>query len=667
MKPFYKAFLFCTLLIQAETVLSQALVNNPCPLPFPAGAEITPNSPCANVTTAGLTPLYNPGWCNAGAQDDGWAWFTGNGAVATITYTTTIGDPVLHVFSASAPCNITQQGCADANVLGGNETVVIPTLAGTVYLIRIQNWNSNTTTTGCLGVTTPPPPPGADYTAPVFGINGEKVGACLVTDCGPFSFADNGDLSGNYSNNVGGTYNAQNATYRVFCPDMAGQCMNVQFNSFSLENGWDYLWVRNGPTEYSPNFTSAPTVNPGFGAIYANALTGSPTTPFSFQSTDASGCLTFAFLSDGTGTAAGWDATLTCVPCAGGPNGTDNNDCANLTPLCSASSVSGNSTGPGIAAEGCNGTDCPSGGENHSNWYEIQIAPGGTGTLDITMTPTIPTDDYDFAIYGPNVTCGALGSPIRCTDSGNQGTTGLVFGAGDNIEDVNGDSFVEQMNVLAGESYIIVVDEWSSSSGTGYNLSFGGTANLDCTLLPIELTEFGAEYVPNEDVVDIVWKTESERKNDYFIVERSSNGIDFEEIAKVEGVGNTEYESQYFTVDTDPLVGVNYYRLTQFDTDGAWETSDMTAVNILADHYDVISVAPNPTTGATRVVFNCYDKSRSILKIFDNAGNVIEEVEIDCQPGANHAEIDLSSQPDGIYIITLNTNHKSYSDKIIKN
>ncbi len=531
------------------------------------------------------------------------------------------------------------------------------------FSVNVAGWDATISCSAC--------PATADYLQPTAFINNEKVGACLVTDCGPFSYADNGNLSGNYSNNVPGIYSPQNAIYRVFCPDLAGNCMQVTFNSFNTEANFDYLWVRNGPTEYSPNFTAAPMSTtvwpspPGI-AAYDNALHGdlSGSVPFSFQSTDASGCISFAFLSDGSVNGPGWDATVQCIPCAGGPNGTDNNDCVRLTPLCSGTAVPSNASGPGIVAEGCTGTACPAGGENHSNWFTFQAFT--TGTVNVTMTPATITDDYDFAIYGPNVTCTTLGSPIRCTDSGVQGTTGLTGAAGDNTEDVNGDSFLQTMNVIAGETYILVVDEWSANAGSGYTLSFGGTASLDCTILPIELVDFGAEYVPNEDVVDLFWTTATERNNDYFLVERSTNGIDFAPLTSVDGVGNTEYETKYYTADNDPEIGVNYYRLKQYDIDGEWEYSDVISVNILADYYDVISVSPNPTTGSTQIVFNCYDKSQSILKVFDGAGNILEQKTIDCQPGSNHAELDLSSLSDGVYMITLNTNYKSYSHKIVK-
>lgn len=497
----------------------------------------------------------------------------------------------------------------------------------------------------------------AQYTHPTVGINSEFVGACLVSTCGPSTYTDNGGTFGNYTNNI-------NQIYRVFCPNTAGNCMRVTFTSFNVEAGWDFLLVKNGPTQNSPDFTTFPASPTSYGGI--TGLNGDLTfaTPFSYTSTDPSGCLTFRFYSDFTVNRPGWVSTLSCVPCATGPNGTDNNDCIRMTPLCSAAAVSGNASGPGIIAEGCTGSACPAGGENHTSWYTFTAQT--TGTLNIMITPTDPTDDYDFAIFGPNVSCGALGAPIRCTDSGTTGSTGLTGAAGDFTEDVTGDSFLQTMNVVAGQSYILVVDEWSPNAGSGYNLTFSGTASLDCTILPVELAEFDVTYAADYDVVDIAWTTESERDNDYFAVERSSDGTHFEEIARTNSTGNTTNETKYYAMDEDPFVGINYYRLRQVDINGDEHYSELKSINILDDFYDILSVIPNPTNDRSEIIFNTYTNENADLKMYNARGALIEHASISCQAGGNRMEIDLSGQEDGIYMLIITTHDKTHTAKIIK-
>lgn len=511
--------------------------------------------------------------------------------------------------------------------------------------------------------------PTPDYTHPTTGINNEKVGACLVNDCGPATYTDNGGFTNNFSNNIQttGGYSPQNAIYRVFCPDEAGSCLRVTFNEFNTPEVWDLMWVRNGPTEYSPVFTSSPMQASPWGGVYSSALYGNlnSQTPFSFTSTDASGCLTFNFLSDGGGLASGWSAVLECVPCAGGPNGTDPNDCDRLIPLCSDATVSGNATGPGLDSDGCTPGICPAGGENHTIWYKILAQT--SGTIDITITPTDPNDDYDFAIYGPNVTCDALGSPLRCTDSGNTGTTGTSSSAGDNTEDVFGDKYVQTLNANAGESFIIVVDEWTTNtSSTGFSLSFGGTADLDCAILPVELVEFNATYQPIENVVDIHWITDSEFNTDYFEVQKSTDGEHFEVINTVDAQGFTNYQTQYVTIDENPFPGINYFRLKQFDRDGAFKFSDLRSVNILDDENDLMSVFPNPSEGLTEIIFNCYSSQEAEISIKSLDGKVVMSNSMESKPGANRIEFDSNVLSNGLYIIEVRTKHKTFVERLIK-
>ena len=490
----------------------------------------------------------------------------------------------------------------------------------------------------------------AQYSHPTIGIAGEYVGACLVGTCGPSTYRDNGGLFGNYSNNI-------NNIYRVFCPNTAFQCMQVTFSAFNTENNFDYLMIGNGPTQNSTLFTTAPANGVG-------RIMGTPATPFSYTSTDASGCLTFRFRSDFSVTRPGWNAILQCIPCAGGPNGTDNNDCQTMTPLCSAATIAGNASGPGIVAEGCTGATCPAGGENHTNWYTFTAQT--SGTLNINIAPTSPTDDYDFAIYGPNVTCGALGAPLRCTDSGLTGNTGMNGGAGDFTEDVTGNSFLQTMNVIAGESYILVVDEWSPTSGGGYDLAFSGTASLDCSILPVELSEFTADYIPEYNIIDLFWKTETERDNDRFEVERSIDGINFEVFQTLKGAGTTQMETQYMAIDEDPAVGVNYYRLNQIDINGNSKYSEVRAVNIMDDFYDLLSTFPNPTSGKTEVVYNSYSVEEVYLAVSSADGRTIVNMPLQAVKGGNRFDLDLSEQHPGMYFITITTRDKVYSTRVLK-
>ena len=107
--------------------------------------------------------------------------------------------------------------------------------------------------------------------------------------CAGDHFQDTGGLTGAYSN-------SQNIVTTV-CPDNVGDVVTVVFNQFNVAAG-DNLVIRDG------NLITSPIVG---------TYTGTNLPP-SFTSTSASGCLTFVFTSNATGTAAGWDATIYCTP-----------------------------------------------------------------------------------------------------------------------------------------------------------------------------------------------------------------------------------------------------------------------------------------------------------------------------------------------------------------
>ncbi len=146
-------------------------------------------------------------------------------------------------------------------------------------------------------------------------------------------------------------------------------------------------------------------------------------------------------------------------------------DCVTAIPVCGNSSFSYTPTGSGLVDEDLQG--CLSSDENYSVWYSFTIAT--SGTLTFTIDPAVFADDYDFGVYGPNLTCGTLGAPIRCNFSGADGPTGLSLTATD--PNGGGTQWSSYMDVVAGQTYYLVIDNFLSTSN-GFSLNWGGTATL---------------------------------------------------------------------------------------------------------------------------------------------------------------------------------------------
>jgi len=192
-------------------------------------------------------------------------------------------------------------------------------------------------------------------------------------------------------------------------------------------------------------------------------------------------------------------------------------------------------------------------------------------------------------------------------------------------------------------------------------------------VLPIELLRFTAS--PKNNGIKIDWITSSEINNDYFTIEKSINGITFEEIAKIEGAGNSNNQLSYSYTDEDPFAGNSYYRLKQTDFDGKFERFKLTSV-----YYDPktseaqvncdIKVQPNPCPGHCLVKLeNCenYKGEEISFKLFDIKGNLVQQkVPIRSEDGAVSYSIDTENYlMPGVYVIDARSQKEKYNQKII--
>ncbi|MCS6991495.1 MAG: CUB domain-containing protein [Chitinophagales bacterium] len=428
-----------------------------------------------------------------------------------------------------------------------------------------------------------PPGPVANYLHPTVGLANSYIGGTMISTCSG-TFADNGGLAGSYANNV-------NSIYQTYCPSQINHCLRVQFHHVDIKSG-DKLEVRNGAAMQSPLFANGNITN-GTCANY-QACVARGWGPY--LSSDQSGCITFIFSSNFSTNGPGWSATFDCVPCASGPNGIDNNDCIRATPLCTSTTFSDASTGPGVISDV---SDPCLIAETFTNWYAFTVTSGGTlgFVIDPLSTGPGPPDDYDWALYGPNVSCSNLGNPIRCStattqgqnnNTGNAGNTGIStinnqtypgfcsVSNNDTWEDACGNCWVNDLPVSAGQTYYLCISKWSAG-GSGFNLNWILTngASIDCPVLPVEVSSFAC-LVQSTQIV-LQWTSESEYNNERWIIERSADGEIFETIGTLKGKSFSTVPTQYVFADPRPLPGPNYYRLKQADTNGTISTIQSTS------------------------------------------------------------------------------------------
>jgi hypothetical protein len=115
------------------------------------------------------------------------------------------------------------------------------------------------------------------------------------------------------------------------------------------------------------------------------------------------------------------------------------------------------------------------------------------------------------------------------------------------------------------------------------------------SFMVIELLSLTASEREDYNLID--WTTLSEKNNDYFTLERSSNGVDFRPITALKGTGTSNVQRSYMYKDMNPMRGVSYYRLSRTDFDGTFKRSKVIAVKRHFSSYFQIDPVANSEEG----------------------------------------------------------------------
>ncbi|MFL5763337.1 MAG: DUF2341 domain-containing protein [Bacteroidia bacterium] len=172
--------------------------------------------------------------------------------------------------------------------------------------------------------------------------------------------------------------------------------------------------------------------------------------------------------------------------------------------------------------------------------------------------------------------------------------------------------------------------------------------------LPIELIRFDAK--PCDKKVCVTWETASETNNDFFTVERSSDGIHFDSIEFANGSGTSSAFHSYSSQDILPLEGLGYYRLKQTDFDGRHSFSKIVTVSFSGADSPGVSVYPNPSVSETvNIEISGLMEKSAELSIYDPSGKKVFYRYID-RIEKNHQQFEFNIPPalsPGLYCLTL--------------
>jgi hypothetical protein len=186
------------------------------------------------------------------------------------------------------------------------------------------------------------------------------------------------------------------------------------------------------------------------------------------------------------------------------------------------------------------------------------------------------------------------------------------------------------------------------------------TPRADNEPLPVQLVTFNVEK--QDKSVLLTWQTAAEIHNDYFSIEWSRDGKSFEEINQIKGQENSRNKSVYNTIHTNPVNGINYYRLTQVDLDGTKESFPIKTVSF-NDSDKGFSVQPTLVNNHINIRFG-KKVSEGTLLILNSTGNLVKELQL--ESGVSDLELDMSSLSAGTYFIQYVQIAGSSAERFVK-
>jgi len=210
---------------------------------------------------------------------------------------------------------------------------------------------------------------------------------------------------------------------------------------------------------------------------------------------------------------------------------------------------------------------------------------------------------------------------------------------------------------IADTSYEIYVSDEGGCTGTE-------TEIVECVKLPITLISYDGEAQQNGNMLK--WVTGTETENEYFTLEVSNDGLEFEKIATVEGAGTSLVANEYSFLHRTALSGLSYYRLSQTDFDGT--AVDVGIVEIVRGEsaLGIISLTPVPVIDNLQLTYTASEDVPTEIEVIDVIGHALMHFENVNQGGINTMEVNVAELPAGVYFVRIKTGENMVSQKFIK-
>ncbi len=180
--------------------------------------------------------------------------------------------------------------------------------------------------------------------------------------------------------------------------------------------------------------------------------------------------------------------------------------------------------------------------------------------------------------------------------------------------------------------------------------------------LPVTLVDFKLKQEQN--TIQIAWSTSAEFNTQRFEIQRSKDASNWKTIHSLDAANNSNSLLYYEAIDSNPLYGLNYYRLKMIDTDGAFALSRI--AQIAASNSSAKSmVYPNPV--ANEIIINGQEQSKiAKITVVNQNGMSVRNTFESLDANQNKYSINVRDVVNGLYFLNVEfQNGARFTEKVV--
>ena len=330
-----------------------------------------------------------------------------------------------------------------------------------------------------------------------------------------------------------------------------------------------------------------------------------------------------------------------------------------------------------------NAADCSNGGGPNSGCQPCTYAP----QINLVAGQTYSILIDNFSITAAGFTASFGGTAIMTPQPANADFTSNLISAGCeaqlSITNAAIPNYIYTWDFGDGTTYTgsNPPDHYYSEPGT-YIVSLTVTDAVGCAvdktliidvadcfvLLPVGLIDFKAKLTDDNERVDLEWATNSEQNNDFFTIEKSIDGYNWERLEEVNGAGNSTTIQYYQSVDKTPYFPSTYYRLKQTDSNGEFSFSNIVSTTNDAKTRGALiaHLAPNPAKDYLSFEYSGSDFTTPItINVFNELGQLMSSEEITEIHKNMQIAINTRGLGNGVYRLDIDQHNRSEVQKFV--